>query len=150
MVLDWLKTNVAKAREALQTEVGRFKNREFMEAVVSGCALVAAADGDISSSEKQKMMKYIENSDELKVFKMEEVIAFFKKITEKFEFDAEIGKAEALKHVGKLRDKPDAARVMVRVCIAIGASDGDFDDNEKAVVRTIARELSLDPADFDL
>ena len=26
-------------------------------------------------------------------------------------------------------DKPDAARVMVRVCIAIGASDGDFDDN---------------------
>lgn len=150
MVLDWLKTNVTKAREALQTEVGRFKNREFMEAVVAGCALVAAADGDISASEKQKMIKYIENSDELKVFKLEEVIAFFKKITDKFEFDSEIGKAEALKHVGALRTKPEAARIMVRVCIAIGASDGDFDDNEKAVVRSICRELALDPADFDL
>ena len=44
-MLEWLKTNATAARDKLSTEVSKFKNREFMEAVVSGCALVAAADG---------------------------------------------------------------------------------------------------------
>ena len=37
----WLKTNATAARDKLSAEVSKFKNREFMEAVVSGCALVA-------------------------------------------------------------------------------------------------------------
>ena len=49
-MLEWLKTNATAARDKLSAEVSKFKNREFMEAVVSGCALVAATDGDISSS----------------------------------------------------------------------------------------------------
>jgi tellurite resistance protein TerB len=44
-MFEWLKTNVAKARETLTTEVGKFKNRDFMEAVANGCALISAADG---------------------------------------------------------------------------------------------------------
>ena len=39
---------------------------------------------------------------------------------------------------------------MVRVCCAIGAADGNFDDDEKAVVRKICAELNLNPKDFDL
>ena len=64
-MLEWLKTNATAARDKLSTEVSKFKNREFMEAVVSGCALVAAADGNISSDEKQKMVGFIQNSNEL-------------------------------------------------------------------------------------
>ena len=47
-MLDWLKNNAMAARDKLTTEVGKYKNKEFMEAVVSGCALVAAADGEIA------------------------------------------------------------------------------------------------------
>lgn len=53
-MLEWLKTNATAARDKLSTEVSKFKNREFMEAVVSGCALVAAADGNISSDENRR------------------------------------------------------------------------------------------------
>src|SRR3989338_9969776 len=60
IMLSWLKTNTAAARTRLAEEIGKFKNREFMEAVVAGCALVAAADGDISASEKQKMVGFIQ------------------------------------------------------------------------------------------
>jgi len=143
---DSLKQKTSEVRSSLTTEVGKFRNREFMEATVSGCALVAAADGSIDSSEKQKMMKYIEQSEELKVFDTSDVIAVFSKVTDKFEFDQEIGKAEAMKSVGKLRDKPDAARLMIRVCCAIGSADGDFDDNEKKMVRDMCQDLNL-PAD---
>lgn len=149
-MLDWLKTNAMAAREKLTTEVGKFKNKEFMEAIVSGCALVAAADGEISSSEKLKMSGFIKNSKELKVFDMDKVIEAFSSACSKFEFDEQIGRAEALAVVGKIRGKPEQARLLVRVCIAIGASDGNFDDNEKAVCKLLCAELGLPPADFDL
>lgn len=149
-MLDWLKSNTATAREKLATEVAKFRNREFMEAVVAGCALVAAADGNISSNEKQKMTGFIQNSNELKVFDLNEVIKAFTDICAKFEFDAEIGRAEALRTVCKLRDKEDAARLLVRVCCAIGSSDGHFDENERIVCRSICVELGLAPADFGL
>ncbi len=149
-MLSWLKDSASSVRQGLLNEVSKFKNREFMEAVVAGCAIVAAADGDISSAEKQKMIGFMQSSDELKVFKVEDVIQFFGQVSSKFEFDREIGRAEALKVVGRLKKNESAARIMVRVCCVIGGSDGTFDDAEKKAVRSICAELSLNPADFDL
>lgn len=149
-MLNWLKDKGNEARTRLTAEVSKFKNRTFMEATVAACAMVAAADGTISAEEKQKMAGFIRNSDELKVFEMPAVIAFFEKVTGNFDFDADIGKAEALKVIGRLRGNEEQARVMVRVACAIGASDGNFDDGEKAVVRDVCKELGLNPADFDL
>ena len=62
-MLNWLKENAAQARSKLTAEASKFKNKAFMEAVVNGCALVAAADGSIDSSEKQKMAGFIERAD---------------------------------------------------------------------------------------
>jgi len=149
-MLNWLKDKGNEARTRLTTEVSKFKNRTFMEATVAACAMVAAADGTISAQEKQKMAGFIRNSDELKVFEMPAVIAFFEKVVGNFDFDADIGKAEALKVIGRLRGNEEQSRVMVRVACAIGASDGTFDEAEKAIVRTICIELGLKPADFDL
>lgn len=147
---NWLKQKVGEGRDALAKEVGKFKNKEFMQATVAGCAIIAAADGSISSSEKQKMIGFIQNSDELKVFNTADVIAEFNKFVSGFEFDAAIGKAEALKAVGKLRNNVDAARLLVRVCIAVGASDGNFDPSEREAAKQICKELGLNASDFEL
>ena len=149
-MLNWLKDKGNEARTRLTAEVSKFKNRTFMEATVAACAMVAAADGTISAEEKQKMAGFIRNSDELKHFSMTDVIAFFDKVVGNFDFDADIGKAETLKVIGRLRGNEEQARVMVRVACAIGASDGDFDPNERSVVRDICKELGLNPSDFDL
>ncbi|MBW3243642.1 tellurite resistance TerB family protein [Epibacterium sp. DP7N7-1] len=149
-MLNWLKSTTASARATLAAEASKFRNREFMQAIVAACALMAAADGNISSEEKQKMMGYIRSADELKHFDTGEVISFFEAITSKFEFDVEIGRAEALKVIGRVKDKEEQARMVVRVACVIGAADGTFDDDEKSVARTIAVDLGLPPADFDL
>ncbi len=149
-MLNWLKDKGNEARTRLTSEVSKFRNRTFMEATIASCALVAAADGNISSEEKQKMAGFIRNSEELKHFDTAEVITFFEKVVANFEFDAEIGKAEALKLVGRLKGKDEQARIMVRVACAIGASDGNFDEKEQNVVRKICVELGLAPTEFDL
>lgn len=149
-LMSWASGVFSVARDQLEAQVKRFKNREFMEAVVAGCALVAAADGTIKPEEKQKMVGFIKMSDELKVFDLEEVTKAFNKAIEFFEFDPTIGKAEALKLTAKLSGNSDAARTMVLVCCAIGASDGNFDPDEKKVVGEICKSCGLNPGDFGL
>lgn len=141
---------LASMRQGLKDQVTKFKNKDFMDAVVAGCAIVAAADGKIDGAEKQKMVGYINHNEELKVFEMAKVIERFNHFTNNFDFDHMIGKAEAMKSITKFKDKPEIARVVVSVCCAIGAADGDFDEKEKNVVREICRELKLPAGDFGL
>lgn len=95
-------------------------------------------------------MGFLRNSDVLSVFDAQDTIAIFDKYSKQFEFDHQIGKASALQVVGKLKGKDSEARLMVRVCCAIGAADGNFDAQEKEMVRAICNELGLNPKDFDL
>lgn len=149
-MLDKFTSWVKETTNNLKTEVIKFKNKDFLAATVASCALVAAADGTISSEEKQKMIGFMKHSDALSVFDTSEAVALFEKYSGNFSFDPAIGKAECLKVVSKLKKRPDEARLVIRVCCAIGAADGDFDDAEKAVVREICAELDQNPADFQL
>ncbi|MEG6522004.1 tellurite resistance TerB family protein [Desulfotomaculum sp. 1211_IL3151] len=137
-------------KSTLLDSVKRFKNKEFLDAVIAGCALVAAADGHIDSAEKTKMLGYIQRSEELKVFDTSKVIERFNHFTENFGFDHTIGKAEAYKAIMKMRSNREAARVVVSVCCAIGMADGNFDEQEKAVVRDICREIGIETSEFQL
>jgi tellurite resistance protein TerB len=150
MALEWLKDRFNEVSASLKTEVKKVRNKTFLESVVAGCALVAYADGVVKPEEKQKMMGFLQTSDVLSVFDVTEVIKAFEKAAKGFEFDAAIGEANALQTVGKLKGKDAEARLMVRVCCAVGAADGDFDEDEKAVVRKICGELGLNPKEFDL
>lgn len=146
---DEMKNFATQMQSSMQQELSRFKNRDLMEAILAGCALVSAADGKVNSEEKQRMMGFVQNSDVLKVFQGNEVIDAFQRHIGKLEFDYALGQAEALQTIAKIKN-PDQARLLVRVCCAIGSSDGHFDEQEKGVVRAICRELQLDSKDFDL
>jgi tellurite resistance protein TerB len=150
MALEWLKQRFNEVSTNLKSEVTKFQNKTFLESVVAGCVLVAYADGVVRPEEKQKMMGFLRNNEVLSAFSSDEVIALFDKYAKQFEFDYQIGQANALQGVAKIKDKSDQARLMVRVCCVIGAADGSFDDNEKEAVRKICAELNLNPKDFDL
>lgn len=146
---DWLKKNVTDAREAINTEITKFKSKDFLDAIVAGSAMVAYADGTISAQEKQKLMGYLRTSEQLKVFDQNDVIKQFQKYLEKFEFDTTIGTGEAMQAIARFKGKPQA-QLVIRVCCAIGAADGTFDEDEQAVVRRMCSELGLNAADFGL
>jgi tellurite resistance protein TerB len=143
---NWVK----EQKTNLQESISRFKNKDFMDVVVAGCALVAAADGTIDSSEKQKMAGFIGRSEELRVFDMNQVISRFNYFASGFEFDSVIGKGEALKAIDKLKKNTEASRLLIRVCCAIGAADGNFDEDEKQMVREMCHHLDLSPSEFQL
>lgn len=144
--LDGLKT---KAGE-LKTGAMKYKNQNFLNAAMAGSALVCMADGSVSPEEKQKMIKFIESNDALSVFTTSDVIKAFQEFVTQLEFDKDIGEAKAYQALGKMKSDVDASRLLVRMIIAVAASDGNFDANEKAVAKKIAKELNINPSEFEL
>lgn len=138
-----------KANE-LKNDVLKFKNKDFLNAAMAGSALIAMADGSISSEEKQKMIKFIENNDALSVFTTNDVIKAFQDFVGQIEFDKDIGEAKAYQALAKMKSNDEAARLLIRMIISIGFSDGNFDADEKKIAAKIAKELGLNPVEFDL
>lgn len=148
--LGGFKNWLSSTKSNLKDGVKRFKNKDLMDAIVAGCAVVAAADGTIGADEKQKMSGYLGRSEELKVFNMSEVIDRFNHFAGNLEWDVMVGKQEALRAIAKFKGKQEVGRIIIGVCCAIGAADGDFDEKEKSVVRDICNVLDLTPGEFGL
>ncbi len=146
---DFLNNLKQKAGD-LKNEVLKFKNKDFLNAAVSGSVLISMADGHVSSEEKQKMMRFIENYEALSVFASKEIVESFQNLMSQIEFDKDLGEAKAYDAIRKMKGNDDASRLIMRLIIAIAGADGNFDDSEKRVARKIAMELSLNPAEFEL
>ena len=148
--LNKVKGAFNSGREELTKQVSRFKNKKFMQGTVAVCARIAVSSDGVSADEKQKMIGFLRNSEELKVFDTAEVIEFFNKLVTSFDFDIEVGKGETMKYILALKDQPEAAQLAIRVGIAVGKSDGNFDADEQNAVREIAVALGFDPTIFGL
>ncbi|OLS36859.1 TerD family protein [Bacillus sp. MRMR6] len=141
---EWANQQKRKAQELFN----RYKSQDVLEAVVAACALVSMADGYIDASERQKMIEFVHSSEELRVFDSNKVIQRFNYFVSRIEMDRMIGRAEAFRALGKIRSKPEIARLVARYCIAIGYADGNFDHSEMQMVSDICRELGLNPGEF--
>lgn len=140
----WANQQKRKAQELFT----RYKSQDVMDAIVAACALVALADGRLDQTERQKMIEFVNQSEELRVFDTNKVIQQFNLFVQKIERDSIIGRAEAFKALGRIRSKPEIARLVARYCIAIGYADGHFDPSEKQIVTEICMELGLNPHEF--
>ncbi|WP_036247390.1 tellurite resistance TerB family protein [Methylobacter sp. BBA5.1] len=143
-------TSLKNKASELKTEALKFKNKDFLNATMAGSALIAMADGVISPDEKQKMIKFIEAHDALSVFTTMDVVNAFQTYVGQLQFDKDIGEAKAFEALKKMESNAAAARLIMRMVISIAGSDGDFDDYEKRMAVRIAKELSLDPVEFEL
>lgn len=142
--LEWANNQKRRAQELFT----RYKSQDVIEAVVASCALVGMADGHLDASERQKMLDFVSQSQELRVFDTQKIIEKFNFYVSHIERDPIVGRAEAFKALGRVRTKPEIARLIARYCIAIGYADGHFDQNEKQMVSQICHELGLNPAEF--
>ncbi|MEH7524563.1 TerD family protein [Bacillus sp. JJ1503] len=140
----WANQQKRKAQELF----ARYKSQDVMDAVVAACALVSLADGRLDPSERQKMMEFVNQSEELRVFDTNKVMQQFNYFVQKIERDSIIGRAEAFRALGRVRSKPEIARLVARYCIALGYADGHFDPSEKQIVSEICMELGLNPQEF--
>ena len=147
---DQLKSGVNQIGKKLETELARFRNKEFAESAMACCALVTAADGTIDEAERRRTAEFIGRHPAMQAFPIADLQARYNEYCNKLAADFDFAKIEILQLIGKLRNKPDQARAIIQVAIVIGGADGTFSDVERKVVREACLALGLDPAEFEL
>ena len=147
---DQLKQRSQDMNAQLKTKSAQLKNKDFANASMAMCALIAAADGSIDSTERSKVAGLIGSNDVLSIFPASELRERFDHYCDKLTSDYDFGKVEAVQAVAKLKSKPDQARAVIQVGIIIGGADGNFDGNERTAVRDACFAVGIAPSEFDL
>lgn len=147
---DQLKSRTQEMSSQLKTKAGQFKSKEFANGSMAMCALIAAADGSVDASERQKTAGLIMSNDVLSIFPPEELKQKFDFYCDKLSRDYDFGKVEAIATIAKLKSKQDQARAVIQIGIIVGGADGTFDDDEKKAVKEACFAVGIPPAEFDL
>ena len=145
-----LKEKVNSMNQNLSTKVSQFKNSDFANATMAMCALVAAADGDIDSSERQKTASFIMSNETLRIFDASDLREKFNFFCDKLTHDFDFGKIECIQTISKVRKNEGQARAVIQLGIIIGGADGDFDPDEKKAVKDACNAVGISPSEFDL
>lgn len=124
----------------------RVKDKSLFRRVVSASYLIARADGDFDSDEKSALASIV--SKKLPQFSIGDILKVLGDCEEKVSFDTTMGVMEIMDDIGGASGE-DAAMIM-RISCFIGASDGDFDDDEKKVAGDMAKRMGIDPAGYGL
>lgn len=147
---DRIKESASTMQSQLVAKKNDLKSGAFRDASMAMCALVAAADGSIDPSERQRVAQLIATNEVLQNFPADDLQWRFNDYLNKLTADFDFGKVSVLQEVAKAKKKPAEARAVIQIGIVIGGADGDFDKTERAVVREACFTLDLDPTEFDL
>ncbi|AXK36373.1 TerB family tellurite resistance protein [Streptomyces armeniacus] len=147
---DRIKESASTMQTQLNAKKNDLKSGGFRDASMAMCALVAAADGSIDPSERQRVTSLITSNEVLRNFPSDELQRLFDDNCQKLTSDFEFGKVSVMQTIGKVGKKPAEARAVVQIGIVIGGADGDFDKDEQGVVREVCFALGIPPEEFDL
>ncbi|MGA5139938.1 tellurite resistance TerB family protein [Streptomyces azureus] len=147
---DRLKESASTMQTQLMAKKNDLKSGAFRDASMAMCALVAAADGTVDPSERQRVAQLIATNEVLQNFDADDLRRRFEENLNKLTTDFDFGKVSVMQEIAKAKKKPAEARAVIQIGIVIGGADGDFDKDEQAVVREACYTLGLPPHEFDL
>ncbi|MFJ3728810.1 tellurite resistance TerB family protein [Streptomyces sp. NPDC090045] len=147
---DRLKESASTMQTQLMAKKNELTSGAFRDASMAMCALVAAADGTVDASERQRVTQLIATNEVLQNFDAADLQRRFEANLDKLAADFALGKVSVMQEIAKAKKKPAEARAVVQIGIVIGGADGDFDKTEQAIVREACYALDLPPHEFDL
>ena len=147
---DRIKESASTMQTQLVAKKNDLKSGAFRDASMAMCALVAAADGSVDPSERQRVAQLIATNEVLQNFDADDLRRRFDDNLNKLTADFAFGKVSVLQEIAKAKKKPAEARAVIQIGIVIGGADGDFDKTEQQIVREACYALDLPPHEFDL
>lgn len=142
---------IGKALGKVFKTAKKVENRDLMEAIVGGCLLISAADGEIEKEETQRIERLLRNNENLQHFggEIQKVIARF---SELLETDFTIGKAKIMREIRDIQGRDQDVEDVMLNMLAVAKSDGEVEPQERKVFEEIARELGfrVDPDMYEV
>lgn len=127
----------------------KIENRDLMQAIVGGCLLVAAADGEISKNESAQVDLQIRANKNLEHFGSE-ITTAVNLFTEQLQAGFRLGRMNIMREIRDIKANPsDAEEVFVNM-LTVAEGDGDISEQEMKVLAEVGTELGLRPKDFGI
>lgn len=98
---------------AAKVELKKVKNRDLMEAIVGGCLLVSAADGEIEKEETSKLDQLIRSNPRLAHFG-NEITSTINRYTEQLEAGFRVGRMNILREIDDIKKRSERSRRSLR------------------------------------
>lgn len=144
-----LKKLLGRNTSAAVATAKRIENRDLMQAVVGGCLLVAAADGEIDKKEQQKIDQLLRSNKNLEHFGPE-LTATITRFTEQLEAGFRVGRMNIMREIRDIKNNPaDAEEVFVNM-IEVAEANGPIEAGEMKVLVEVGNELGLRLKDFGI
>ncbi|WP_313317466.1 tellurite resistance TerB family protein [Pseudomonas sp.] len=132
-----------------KAELKKVENRDLMQAIVGGCLLVAAADGEISKNEAAQIDIQIRANKNLEHFG-QEITATVNLFTEQLQAGFRLGRMNIMREIADIKNNPlDAEEVFVNM-ITVAEGDGNISPEELKVLADVGVQLGLRPKDFGI
>ena len=127
----------------------KMENRDLMQAIVGGCLLVAAADGEISKNESAQIDIQIRANKNLEHFGSE-ITSQVNLFTEQLQAGFRLGRMNIMREIAEIKNNPmDAEEVFVNM-LTVAEGDGDISPAEMKVLAEIGNTLGLRLKDFGI
>jgi tellurite resistance protein TerB len=127
----------------------KIENRDLMQAIVGGCLLVAAADGEISKNEAAQIDIQIRANKNLEHFGPE-ITSTVNLYTEQLQAGFRLGRMNIMREIRDIKNNPaDAEEVFVNM-LTVAEGDGDISESEMKVLAEVGTELGLRLKDFGI
>ena len=136
-----------KKASAAKAEIKKFENRDLMEAMVGGCALVAFADGECEQEEVKKIDELLRTSKALEGFGAE-ITTTLNRFCERLTASYRAGRIEILREIEEVKGNRQEAEDVLVTMLTIAEADGEIEEAEQKERTTVADRLGLRIADY--
>ncbi len=106
-------------------ELKKVENRDLMEAIVGGCLLVAAADGEIEPEELTSLEKQISSNPSLEHFGAE-IGKTINRFEKQLDAGFRIGKMKILREIGDIKNDQENTEEALINMLTIADADGEI------------------------
>lgn len=128
-----------------------YRNYPFLRATMAACALVDAADGEVTYLERVRVDQLLETLEELKVFDPHEGVDLFNGFVDEIKSNPHDGRMSTLEVVTSETDKhPEKSELLIRVCVAVSEVNGEIPMADQIEIVRLCSELGIEPGDCGL
>ncbi len=131
--------------DKLVYEARHYRNKDFLEAVMAVCALIALADDEFQAVERQRIFQAFARVPALRELDFHQALNILKAHVEALGRDGPAAKDMLYNKVGRMAGRHKRVRTLMRLAYLIILADDEVHEGELEEVRHICRLLGLEP-----
>lgn len=141
-------SNIIQSIKAMITKhQQKVRQKQFLEAVMGTCALLAIADEYIDFSELIARDYLLDNLQPLQLFDANEAAEIFRLKAEALHNNYQQEKAQIIKSITPYADDTEFAPLLLKICLVIAKADRKITASEQELINEIKQVLKINPLD---